>query len=157
VLISAGIVDVRSGGSANVTFLSNGSGGLEIADTQNSPSAFTGTVDGFGGVSHANHAQFIDLVSVTSAAHTISFGYTSGAGSGTLTVSSGGQVVASIELVGTYTSSNFSVTSGVGGTIKITDPGVVNGGRVELGSVQADPETAKPRAFQGVGALTAFS
>jgi autotransporter passenger strand-loop-strand repeat protein len=137
--VGNGVVDVLSGGTANIRFLSNGSGGLEIADTQNSTSAFTGAVSGFGGVNHANHKQFIDLVSVTSAAHTISFGYTSGAGSGTLTVSSAGQVVASIELIGAYTSANFSATAGVGGTVKITDPGVVNGGRIELGAVQAFP------------------
>ena len=33
VVVGNGLVDVLSGGSANVKFLSNGSGGLEIADT----------------------------------------------------------------------------------------------------------------------------
>jgi hypothetical protein len=114
--------------------LPTGSGGLEIADTSVNPSIFTGTVSGFGGVNHANHVQFIDLVSVTSAAHMISFSYTPALGSGTLTVSSGGAVVASIELIGNYSSGNFHVTAGAGGTVKITDPGVVNGGSVDLGA-----------------------
>ena len=65
-----GIVDVLSGGSADVAFLSNGSGGLEIEDSANNASAFTGKVSGFGGPGHANHKQFIDLVSVTSAVRT---------------------------------------------------------------------------------------
>ena len=110
---------------------STGSGGLEIADTNANSSAFTGAIFGFGGVNHPNHKQFIDLVSVTSAAHTISFSYTSAAGSGTLTVSSGGAVVASVDLVGAYTSSSFHIVSGISGTVAITDPAVVNGGTVE--------------------------
>ena len=63
VVVGNGIVDVLSGGTANIAFLSTGSGGLEIADTSNS--RFTGTISGFGGVNHTNHKQFIDLVSVT--------------------------------------------------------------------------------------------
>jgi hypothetical protein len=131
VVVGNGIVDVLSGGTADVSFLSTGSGGLEIADTSTNSSTFTGAVSGFGGATHTNHKQFIDLISVTSAAHTISFSYTSGTGSGTLTVSSGGAVVASIELIGNYSSANFSVTSGINGTVKIIDPVVVNGGRVD--------------------------
>ena len=133
--VGNGIVDVLSGGSANVAFLSTGSGGLDIADTNVNSNAFTGTVSGFGGANHANHAQFIDLVSVTSAAHTISFSYISAGGSGTLTVSSGGAVVASIEFIGNYSSGNFHIASGISGTVKITDPGVVNGGSVDTGAV----------------------
>jgi hypothetical protein len=56
-------------------------------------------VSGFGGVNHSNHKQFIDLISVTSGAG-IALSYTSGNvgnTSGTLTVSSGGHLVASIE------------------------------------------------------------
>jgi hypothetical protein len=131
VIVGNGLVDVLSGGTANIAFRSTGSGGLEIADTNANSSTFTGAVSGFGGVNHTNHKQFIDLVSVTSAAHTISFSYTSAAGSGTLTVSSSGAVVASIDLVGAYTSSSFHIVSGISGTVAITDPAVVNGGTVE--------------------------
>ena len=67
VVVGNGIVNVLSGGSADVAFLSNGSGGLEIADAALLDTAvFTGTISGFGGVNHTNHKQFIDLVSVTS-------------------------------------------------------------------------------------------
>ena len=65
VVVGNGIVDVLSGGSANVAFLATGSGGLEIEDSANNASAFTGKVSGFGGAGHANHKQFIDLISVT--------------------------------------------------------------------------------------------
>ena len=156
VTVGNGIVDVLSGGTANIAFLSTGSGALEIADTLGSPNAFTGTISGFGGVNHTNHKQFIDLVSVTSAAHTISFSYTSATGSGTLTVSSGGTAVASIDLVGAYTSSSFHLVSGIGGTVAITDPEVVNGGSVELGPVQALPGHGvdlPDLAFGGAGTL----
>jgi len=39
-------------------------------------------------------------------------------------VSSGGTLVADITLVGKYVTSNFHVSSGVGGTVEITDPAV---------------------------------
>ena len=73
------------------------------------------------------------------AANTISFSYAPAAGSGTLTVSSGGAVVASIDMIGSYTSANFNITSGVSGTVAIVDPTVVNGGSVEPGPVQTFP------------------
>ena len=66
VKVGNGVVDIQSGGTANVSFLSTGIGGLEIEDTSTNSGAFTGTVTGFGGASHANHTQYIDLVSVTS-------------------------------------------------------------------------------------------
>ena len=59
--IGNGIVLVAPGGTADVTFLSTGTGGLEIEDTHANPTAYSGVVSGFGGVGHANHTQFIDL------------------------------------------------------------------------------------------------
>jgi ELWxxDGT repeat protein len=156
VVVGNGLVDVLSGGTANIAFRSTGSGGLEIADTNANSSAFTGAIFGFGGVNHTNHKQFIDLVSVTSAAHTISFSYTSAAGSGTLTVSSGGAVVASIDLVGAYTSSSFHIVSGISGTVAITDPAVLNGGTVEpapVPSVVRHGINLPNLAFGGPGTL----
>ena len=140
VKVGNGIVDVLSGGTANVAFLSTGSGGLEIADTLASTSAFTGVVSGFGGANHANHDQFVDLVGVAFNSGQITSSYASAGGSGTLTVLSGGQVVASIEFVGNYSAGNFHITAGISGTVKITDPGVVNGGSVEVGNGQAFPQ-----------------
>ena len=122
--VGNGIVDVKSGGTANVTFLSTGTGGLEIEDTQANPTAYSGVVSGFGGVSHANHTQFIDLTAVTYSAGAVSETYSGNTTSGVLTVSSGGTTVAEINLVGTYMTSNFHITSGIGGTVKITDPSV---------------------------------
>jgi hypothetical protein len=139
VVVGNGVVDVLAGGSANIAFLSPGNGGLEIADTFANPTAFSGTVSGFGGVNHANHAQFIDLLGVVFSAGQITLGYSSAGSGGTLTVSSGGQAVASITLIGNYSVANFHVTSGIGGSVKITDPGAVNGGSVEIGNAQAFP------------------
>jgi hypothetical protein len=132
ITIGNGIVDIQSGGSANVAFLANGSGGLEIADTQTNPEAYTGVVSGFGGAFHTNHTQFIDLISVPfGAGMTLSYPVNSANTSGTLTVSSGGHLVASIGMIGTYSAGNFHIKSGISGTVEITDPHVLNGGTVE--------------------------
>ena len=125
VVVGNGIVHVLSGGSANVAFLATGSGGLEIEDSASNASAFTGKVTGFGGAGHANHKQFIDLISVTSAVGQIHLSYGSAAShtSGTLFVSSGGTLVAEINIIGAYTSANFSAKADGGGHVEITDPG----------------------------------
>ena len=135
VSIGDGLVEVEAGGTANVIFLSTGIGGLEIADTANNPTAFTGAVSGFGGVGHSNHAQFIDLLFVTSDA-TVSVNFVSAAShtSGALMVSSGGQLVASIDLIGVYSTGDLRVVSGVSATVKILDPVVVGGGSVDISS-----------------------
>jgi hypothetical protein len=135
VKIGDGMVEVESGGTANVTFLSTGTGGLEIADTASDPTAFTGAVSGFGGAGHSNHTQFIDLLFVTSDV-TVSANFVSAAShtSGALMVSSGGQLVASIDLIGVYSAGNFTMTSGAGGTVEIVDPAVGGGGSVDTGS-----------------------
>ena len=135
VSIGDGLVEVEAGGTANAIFLSTGIGGLEIADTANNPTAFTGAVSGFGGVGHSNHAQFIDLLFVTSDA-TVSVNFVSAAShtSGALMVSSGGQLVASIDLIGVYSTGDLRVVSGVSATVKILDPVVVGGGSVDISS-----------------------
>ena len=136
VKIGDGMVEVESGGTANVTFLSTGIGGLEIADTANNPTAFTGAVSGFGGVGHSNHTQFIDLLFVTSDA-TVSVNFVSAAShtSGALMVSSGGQLVASIDLIGVYSDGQFhGRPRALARTVEILDPVVVGGGSVDTGS-----------------------
>jgi autotransporter passenger strand-loop-strand repeat protein len=135
VKIGDGIVEVEGGGTANVIFLSGGSGGLEIADAASNPTAFTGAVSGFGGVGHTNHAQFIDLLLVTSD-NTVSVSFMSAAShtSGALMVSSGGQLVANIDLIGVYSTGDFRLSSGVSGTVEISDPMVVGGGSVGASS-----------------------
>ena len=54
--------------------------------------------------------------------------------SGALMVSSGGQLVANIDLIGVYSTGNFRLSSGVGGTVEISDPAVVGGGSVDTSS-----------------------
>ena len=54
-LIGNGIVDIAGSSGESVKFLSNGSGGLKIADTVGHTSAFSGKVSGFGGSGHSNH------------------------------------------------------------------------------------------------------
>ena len=119
--VGNGIVDIQANGdNQNVSFLSSGSGGLELNDTAGNPSAFGGRVVGFG----KNTAQFIDLTAVASAGG-VSLSYTSNtSSSGVLTVSSGGTVVASINFSGSYTTSSFHITSGASGTVEIFDPPV---------------------------------
>jgi hypothetical protein len=133
VVVGNGIVDVLSGGSANVAFQANGSGGLEIEDSANNASAFTGKVSGFGGAGHANHKQFIDLTSVAFVSGAILLHYISAAShtSGTLFVSSGGTAVAAINIIGAYTSANFSAKADGSGNVEITDPAVPNGGSAQ--------------------------
>ena len=128
--VGNGIVDIVGTGSESISFLSTGSGGLEIADKAGATSAYAGKISGFGGVNHANTTQYIDLTSVTSGAD-ISFNYTSANTSntsGTLTVSNGSTLEASIQFVGSYTSGDFHIVSGSNGTVAITDPTVVGGG-----------------------------
>ena len=139
VVVGNGIVDVLSGGSANVAFLSTGSGGLEIADNGANPSTFTGTVSGFGGVNHTNHKQFIDLVSVTSAANTISLSYVSARPAAARCRSRAAARWWRARHDRQLHVGEFSITAGSSGTVEIVDPTVVNGGSVEPGPAQAFP------------------
>ena len=52
-LIGDGIVEFAGSSGESVKFLSNGSGGLKIADTVGHTSAFSGRVSGFGGSGHS--------------------------------------------------------------------------------------------------------
>jgi hypothetical protein len=49
-------------------------------------------------------------------------------------VSSGGQLVASIDLIGVYSTGDLRVVSGVSATVKILDPAVGGGGSVDTSS-----------------------
>jgi autotransporter passenger strand-loop-strand repeat protein len=130
-LIGDGIVDIAGSSGESVKFLSSGSGGLELDGVG---SAYKGKVSGFGGSGHSKHDQFIDFTAIGSGA---SVSYTSAAShtSGTLKVTSGG-VSATVTLIGTYSSTNFS-SSTVGGHVRVTDPVVISGGSVESGAVLA--------------------
>jgi hypothetical protein len=95
--------------------LRGGSGGLEIGVLG---SAYTGTVSGFGQNTH----QFIDFTAIGSAGATFTYTSTS-ANCGVLTVLSGG-TSASVHLSGHYTSGNFHIAAGIGGSVEIVDPPV---------------------------------
>ena len=151
--VGNGIVDIEGASSESVSFLS-GSGGLEISDNGVDPTAYAGKISGFGGSGHLDTTQYIDLAGVASGG-TITFNYASGHPgntSGTLTVSSGGVLVATIDLIGTYSSGNFNIGSGSNGTVEITDPAgaVVNGGSVETGTA-SDHQTL---GYSASGAVT---
>ncbi len=121
--VGDGIADIQGSSSETVTFQSGGSGGLQL----DSVAAYTGAVSGFGQNTH----QFIDLSQIKSSG-SVSLTYSPSSShptsSGVLTVSSGGKVVASIDLVGQYVTSNFLISSGTNGSVKIVDPPVVAGG-----------------------------
>ena len=130
--IGNGAAQIEGSGSENVTFVASASGGLLIDDAFLTPTAYSGNITSFGGVTHTNHSQFIDLVQVTSDS-TVSAFYTSvTANSGMLTVTSGlvPVTVAQINFIGHYATSNFQISSGFGGTVMIVDPTVPNGGSV---------------------------
>ena len=130
--VGNGIVDIEGASSEEVSFLAAGSGGLDLDDAK----LYTGKVVGFGGASHANHSQFIDLTAVTYVSGVVSESYHASKGSGVLTVTSSGTVVATIDFVGAYTSGNFHLTSGAGGSgTIITDPAVPNGGEVHSANI----------------------
>ena len=120
--VGNGVVDIGAAGDAeNVAFLSGGTGGLALADAPGHTSAFAGHVSGFG----QNVHQFIDLTAVAFTSGAVSASYSSStATSGALTVTSGGSanVVAVIDFIGHYVTSNFHITSGPGGTVEIFDP-----------------------------------
>jgi hypothetical protein len=96
-LMGDGIVEIAGSSGESVKFLSNGSGGLKIAETVGHTSAFSGRVSGFGASGHSKPEQFIDLVSVASASVIASSYVSANAAntSGTLFISSGGTMVAS--------------------------------------------------------------
>jgi autotransporter passenger strand-loop-strand repeat protein len=115
--IGNGIVDIEGpGGDQNVVFQSGGTGGLYIGVLG---SAYTGVVSGF----RQNVHQFIDFTAIGSVSATFSYTSTSPS-SGLLTVTSGG-TSARIGLSGHYTSANFSISAGVGGSVAIFDPPII--------------------------------
>jgi hypothetical protein len=116
-------------------------------------------VSGFGGTAHDKSTQFIDLVSVTSAANTISLSYVSAAShtSGTLFVSSGGFQIAAITMVGHYSAGNFHITSGANGTVAISDPAVADGGSVQSSAASTFPHSGIDLPDIAFGAQTTLA
>jgi hypothetical protein len=103
-------------------------------------------VSGFGQNTH----QFIDFTAIGSAGASVSYTSTSSDG-GVLTVSRGGSAVASIDLVGHYTSASFHISSGTGGGVEVVDPPVVAGGWPSLRGSRCrnGPREISPAASSG--------
>ena len=119
-----------------MTFVAGASGGLLIDDAFGAAQVYSGSITSFGGATHTNHSQSIDLLQVISNS-TVSAFYTSvTASGGFLTVTSGPthSAVALINFIGHYATSNFQIGSGFGGTVKIVDPTLPNGGSVVPGA-----------------------
>ena len=101
-----------------MTFVAGASGGLLIDDAPGAAQVYSGSITSFGGATHTNHSQFIDLLQVISDS-TVSAFYTSvTASSGFLTVTSGAIIsaqVAHINFIGHYATSNFQIGSPLAG------------------------------------------
>jgi hypothetical protein len=112
-VIGNGVLSIQHSSSENVTFLSAGTGAL-VLDAN-----YTGKVTSFGG----NISQLIEFVLVASAGATVI--YTSkSTDSGILDVISGGHTVATVNMVGHYTTADFHTSSFLG-ALTVTDPEVV--------------------------------
>jgi hypothetical protein len=122
--VGNGTVDIAGASSENVSFLSNGGGGLLL----NSATTYTGKVSNFavGTSAHGDHNEYIDLTAVTYTP-AVNETYSGSTSSGVLTVTSGVTTVATISMTGSYFTSNFILSAGAGGGTIITDP---SGGRV---------------------------
>jgi autotransporter passenger strand-loop-strand repeat protein len=116
ILIGDGTVDIQQASADNVTFQFGGIGGLELPVA----SAYTGKVSGFGG----NSNQFIDFININSSGAIVSYA-SSTSSSGVLKVTSGGHTLASIHMVGHYTTADFTPGDDGSGHLEITDPPVV--------------------------------
>ena len=117
----AGIIEIgfgvaKLGGVISANVLFEDDGGLDIADTKATPTAYTGTISGFG--ADDDTIQYIDLTGVTFVGGAINGNFSGN----TLTVTSGVTTVAEIKFAGTYTTGDFSFSSGPGDTVEITDP-----------------------------------
>jgi hypothetical protein len=119
--IGNGVVQIAGASSEAVNFLSNGSGGLLL----NNASTYTGKISGFGvgATLHSDQNEYIDLTAITYSSSTVKETYSGTATSGVLKVVSGATTVATIGMLGSYSSSNFTLSAGAGGSgTIITDP-----------------------------------
>jgi hypothetical protein len=118
--IGNGMVEISNLSSEAVTFVSGGTGGLLLDNA----TGYTGKISGFG----ANSTQFIDLTNVTYDA-SVSCDYRPNpiypTQQGVLTVTSGGQIVVTIHLLGNYTTADFTLNVDSLGHVQITDPSVI--------------------------------
>ena len=147
--IGNGMVEISNLSSGAVIFESGGTGGLLLDNA----AGHTGRVSGFG----ANTTQFIDLTNVTYDA-SVSCVYTPNSTNptqkGALTVTSGGQIVAKIHLLGDYTTANFTLSADSSGHVQITDPPIVSPQPSHIGGSVAD--SAHATTVPLIGVITAI-
>jgi hypothetical protein len=88
----------------------------------------------------------------------MSFTASSG-GSGMLSVNSSGTTVAQIDMIGTYTSANFSARDDGNGHVEIFDPTVPNGGSVVASATSTFPHGGidLPNIASGAQATLAYA
>ncbi len=122
-----GLVNVASGGFANVAFGVNDNGTLELADISGGTGVFSGTVTGFGGFGGEYPDQLIELGGVAYDSGASATFTPTGFDSGTLTVSSGATIYAAVKLVGDYINATFTIVDD-GGKLAVSDPLSVLGG-----------------------------
>jgi hypothetical protein len=126
-----GTVEIGGASSETASFTAKGSGTLEL----NNAGAYTGKISGFGsGTSaHTDSSEAIDLAAVTYSAGVMGSSYSGTTTSGVLKITSGGATVASLTFIGKYTSANFHLAAGAGGSgTVITDPPASVGANVGL-------------------------
>jgi hypothetical protein len=87
----------------------------------------------------------------------IHLSYTSAAGSGALPVVSGAAVVARINMIGSYTSANFSAKAGSNGNVEIVDSTVPNGGTGAAKPAQSFPRNGIDLPDISFGAQTTLA
>ena len=115
----ATVSSISGASKENVRFVASGSGGLDL----DVPTAYTGKVLDLVVLATPTVDQFIDLTGVTFSSGVVSETYSGNTTSGVLTVTSGGTTVASIDLIGSYVTSDFHLAAGSGGSgTIITDP-----------------------------------
>jgi autotransporter passenger strand-loop-strand repeat protein/probable HAF family extracellular repeat protein len=131
--VGDGTVEIAGASKENISFLSNGSGILEL----NSATTYTGKISNFGVATsaHSDHNEQLDLTAITYSSSTVSETYSGSTASGVLKVVSGATTVATISMTGAYVTSDFTLAAGSGGSgTIITDPsgGIVHSANAAL-------------------------
>jgi hypothetical protein len=124
---------VSTGAVASGTFDFAGNGALVIGQTNGSNITFGAPVSGL-----VSATQILDFANISFGVGTV-VSYVSDGGSGTLIVTDG-TTSASVNLIGNYTSANFSSGNDGNGGVDVWDPPVVSNG----GGVSSRPNSSPP-------------
>jgi hypothetical protein len=143
-LLGKGSLEIDGAFAQRVTFVAGSTATLVLSD----PSAFTGAILGFSKTG-TNHIDLDNLAFSVSDVATYTPNKANPKSGGTLTITNGSTVLASLHLAGTdYTGSTFTVTNDGSGRTLITDPQTVPAVLTQaIASFQASPpsgETGTP-------------